>query len=240
MYEFKTRLLDESTKSMTMTQNLNSDLLKRAVMDTTGMDWQASPSPTVWRKRLDLVGGAESGRVTSVVRYDPDSAFPTHEHPEGEEIFVLEGIFSDEYGDYPAGSYLLNPEGFRHAPFSKDGCVIFVKLRQYGGASREQVAINTKDIPWSSGPIPGVELKPLYAHPDHPERMQIERWNPGSVWERHAHSSGKEILVLEGVLEDEYGHYPVGTWLRNPPGSVHTSFSKEGCVLYVKTGGLPF
>lgn len=202
------------------------------------MNWQASPSPSVWRKRLDLVGSAESGRVTSVVRYDPSSAFPMHDHPEGEEILVLEGIFSDEFGDYPAGSYLLNPEGFRHAPFSKEGCVIFVKLRQYGGSNRQQLSIKTQDVPWSSGSIPGSELKALYAHPDYPERMQLERWKPGTVLEHHANPSGKEIFVLEGILEDEYGRYSAGTWLRNPAGSTHAPFSKEGCVLYVKTGGL--
>src|SRR3546814_6219955 len=82
-------------------------------MDTAAMDWQASPSPTVWRKRLDLVDG-EFSRVTSIVRYDPSSSFRAHGHPQGEEILVLDGVFSDEHGDYPAGTFLLNPAGFRH------------------------------------------------------------------------------------------------------------------------------
>ncbi|MEL6200569.1 MAG: cupin domain-containing protein, partial [Pseudomonadota bacterium] len=68
------------------------------------MDWSASPSGTVWRKRVHLVGPPESGQVTSVVRYQPDSSFPTHDHPEGEEILVLDGVFSDEHGDWPAGT----------------------------------------------------------------------------------------------------------------------------------------
>ena len=93
------------------------------------MAWAPSPSGTVWRKRVHLVGPPESGQVTSVVRYEPQSRFPAHDHPEGEEILVLEGVFSDEHGDWPAGTYLLNPEGFRHAPFSEPGCVLFVKLR---------------------------------------------------------------------------------------------------------------
>ena len=111
-------------------KTINADFSKRVVVHTAGVDWQASPSPSVWRKRLDLAGAAEASRVTSVVRYDPDSAFPEHPHPDGEEILVLDGVFSDGHGDYPAGSYLLNPEGFSHAPFSQNGCTLFVKLRQ--------------------------------------------------------------------------------------------------------------
>ena len=95
---------------------INGDLSVRAVVDTTHMEWTPSPSGSVWRKRVHLVGPPESGQVTSVVRYEPHSRFPAHDHPEGEEILVLEGVFSDEHGDWPAGTFLLNPEGFRHSP----------------------------------------------------------------------------------------------------------------------------
>ncbi len=115
---------------------VNADLSKPVVVSTATMEWQSSPGAGIWRKRLELRGAAESGRVTSIVRYDAGSRFPPHEHPEGEEILVLEGIFADEHGAYPAGTYLLNPEGFRHAPRSDQGCVLFVKLRQYPGSDR--------------------------------------------------------------------------------------------------------
>ena len=104
-----------------MSTAINGDLAIRATVDTRSMDWTASPSGTVWRKRVHLVGAPESGQVTSVVRYEPGATFPAHDHPEGEDIFVLDGVFSDEHGDWPAGTYLLNPEGFRHAPFSETG-----------------------------------------------------------------------------------------------------------------------
>src|SRR3954465_12891407 len=102
------------------------------ILHTDELPWVQSPTPSVWRKRLeqsglDSVERGESGRVTSIVRYDAGSTFPLHPHPEGEEILVLEGVFSDEHGDYPAGTFLLHPEGFRHAPFSKQGCLLFVK-----------------------------------------------------------------------------------------------------------------
>lgn len=214
---------------------MNADLMQRAVMNTAAMDWQPSPSGGVWRKRLDLIGSAEAGRVTSVVRYEAGSAFPAHSHPDGEEILVLEGTFSDESGNYAAGSYLLNPDGSSHAPFANQGCTIFVKLRQYAGADRKQVTIDTNAFSWMPEAT-GVEFKLLYAQSGYTEQMRLERWHPGTRLETHNHLDGEEILVLQGELSDEYGEYSTGTWIRNPPHSSHTPFSRQGCLLYVKTG----
>ncbi len=127
-----------------MSEAINGDLSVRTFADTTRMDWTSSPSGLVWRKRVHLVGAPESGQVTSVVRYEPKSSFPMHDHPDGEEILVLEGVFSDEHGDWPEGTYLLNPEGFRHTPFSKPGCLLFVKLRQFAGQERLHVVVDTQ------------------------------------------------------------------------------------------------
>jgi anti-sigma factor ChrR (cupin superfamily) len=104
-----------------MSNRINGDLAIRAVAHASEMDWTPSPSGSVWRKRVHLVGSIESGKVTSVMRYEPDASLPAHDHLDGEEILVLDGVFSDEHGDWPAGTYLLNPEGFRDAPFSKPG-----------------------------------------------------------------------------------------------------------------------
>ena len=69
-----------------MAQGLNTDFSRFVVMHTDAMEWQASPSKGVWRKRLDLAGDPEKSRVTSVVRYDAASRFPPHPHPDGEEM----------------------------------------------------------------------------------------------------------------------------------------------------------
>lgn len=226
-----------------MTDELNADFSLRAEMQTGSMEWQPSPSATVWRKRLDLAGGAEQGRVTSVVRYDPDSRFPSHNHPAGEEIFVLDGTFSDEHGDYPVGSYILNPEGFRHAPFSDQGCVLFVKLCQYAGKNRKHVRRDTAQMPWSSGSLVGVSQKVLYdgaaAGDGTGERVSLVRLDPDTRVPDHQHPSGEEIFVLEGSVEDRDGVYQTGTWVRLPNGSRHSVSSKAGCTLYVKSGHLP-
>lgn len=220
-------------------QSLNANMHQRVVMDSTAMTWQPSPSTKVWRKRLHLVGGAESGQVTSMVRYEKGSRFPAHNHPEGEEILVLEGTFSDEHGNWPAGTYLLNPQGFRHTPFSREGCVLFVKLRQYSGSGRYHVALNTHDLPWEPGLVPGVEVKNLYADPRFPDTTRLERWAPGRTLGSLIHQGGVEILVLNGSFADECGTYKKGVWLRLPAGAQHQPASPDGCLLYLKADALP-
>jgi anti-sigma factor ChrR (cupin superfamily) len=219
---------------------INGNLGARAVMDTGSMDWAASPSGTVWRKRVHLVGAPESGQVTSIVRYQPDASFPAHDHPEGEEILVLEGVFSDEHGDWPAGTYLLNPEGFRHAPFSRQGCLLFVKLRQFPGRDREHHVIDTNEREWQTTHRVGVSRKPLYAQPGYSDTTYLERWGAGAVGDTIRYDNGAEFFVLDGEFEDEEGIYAAGAWLRIPPGFEHAPRTSKGCELYVKEGGIPY
>jgi anti-sigma factor ChrR (cupin superfamily) len=206
------------------------------------MNWQTSPARGVRRKRLFHSGAAEGGVVTSIVEYAPGSDFPEHGHPEGEEILVLDGTFSDERGDFPRGSYLLNPEGFRHAPYSRGGCTVFVKLRQYAGTGRERVCLDTTHGDWSAGPWPsltgsGVRTLPLYRSRFYPERIQLIELAPGTELEPLAHPDGKEIFVISGEFSDERGVYPEHTWLLLPPGGVHRPKTAAGALLYVRQGG---
>jgi anti-sigma factor ChrR (cupin superfamily) len=204
------------------------------------MAWAPSPSGSVWRKRVHLVGPPESGQVTSVVRYEPRSRFPAHDHPEGEEILVLEGVFSDEHGDWPAGTYLLNPEGFRHAPFSEPGCVLFVKLRQFPGRERQHVVLDTAKLPWTASATPGANLKTLYRQPGFSDVTRLERWAPGADLGAVSYEQGAEFFVLEGGFADEAGTYSEGFWLRLPAGYVQHPRSERGCTLYIKRAGLPY
>lgn len=204
------------------------------------MTWAPSPSGSVWRKRVHLVGPPESGQVTSIVRYESRSTFPAHDHPEGEEIFVLEGVFSDEHGDWPAGTYLANPEGFRHAPFSEPGCILFVKLRQFPGRERRHVVLEAGKLPWQPGPDAGVASKTLYQQPGFSDVTCLERWAPGAAPGVACYEDGVEFFVLEGRFADDHGAYASGCWLRLPRGARHHPRSEAGCTLYVKRAGLPY
>ena len=215
---------------------INADFEKRAVVRPGDVDWVPSPMVGVERQMLDRIG-EEVARATSIVRYAANSDFSPHEHGGGEEFLVLEGIFSDEHGDYPPGSYVRNPIGSRHKPFSKQGCTIFVKLHQFDPADQEQKVCRTAQAEFLPGSAPGLSVLPLHSHGT--ENVALVRWEPGTTFNRHRHWGGEEIFVLEGTFQDEGGDYPKGSWLRSPHLSEHTPYSEEGCLIYVKTGHLP-
>jgi len=211
------------------------DFTKKIVVRSGEMSWTSSPSGGVLRKPLAREE-AERGHATSIVRYEPGASFKRHEHPLGEEILVLEGVFSDESGDYGPGSYLRNPPGSGHAPFSKEGCVLFVKLHQFSPDDLDAVRIDTNARPWLPGQG-GLEVMPL--HEFEHEHVALVKWPAGEKFQPHRHFGGEEILVLSGEFCDEHGRYPVGTWLRSPHLSQHHPFVDEETVIWVKTGHLP-
>ena len=214
---------------------LNADFTKRAVIRPGDTDFVPSPMAGVERYMLDRIGD-EVARATTIVRYAPESYFSEHTHSGGEEFFVLDGVFSDEHGDYPAGTYVRNPIGSFHTPHSKDGCTIFVKLHQFDAADTEQKVIDTNAADFQPGLVPGLSVLGLHSHGT--ESVALVRWQPGTKFNQHRHFGGEEILVLEGTFQDEFGDYPKGSWLRSPHMSQHTPFSEEGCLIYVKTGHL--
>jgi len=192
--------------------------------------------PGVLRHPLDRIGD-EVARATSIVRYAPGTSFSRHVHGGGEEYLVLEGVFSDEHGDYPPGAYVRNPPGTAHTPFSREGCTIFVKLWQFAAGDDAPVVIDTRTAVWRRGMVPGLSVLPLHEHGG--IGTALVRWAPDTVFDLHMHPGGEEILVLEGVFRDEAGEYPTGTWLRSPPGSRHAPFTgAEGALIYVTTGHL--
>lgn len=211
------------------------DFARKVVIDTAAQDWEPSRNPGVWRKPLAREA-AEHGHTTSVVRFAPNSFFPRHEHPLGEEILVLEGTFSDERGNYGPGSYLRNPPESGHSPFSRQGCVLFVKLDQFDPDDRASVRIDTRQANWQPGQG-GLQVMPLHSFAG--EHVALVKWPPGERFQPHTHFGGEEIFVLSGEFKDEFGHYPAGTWLRSPHMSQHFPYADQATLLWVKVGHLP-
>ena len=158
-----------------------------------------------------------------------------HGHPLGEEILVPEGIFSDEHGDFGAGTYFRNPPGSSHAPFSKSGCVLLVKLHQFLPDDLTQVCIDTRRARW----LPGQgSLKVMPLHECAGEHVALVKWPAGEHAQPRRHLGGEEIFVLSGELKDEHGTYPRGTWLRSPHMSERCPYVDQETVVWVKTGHL--
>ena len=195
--------------------HLNADFTKRAVVHAAKIDWKASPMAGVERRMLDRIGD-EVARATSIVRYAPESQFSPHVHDGGEEFLVLEGVFQDEHGDFPAGCYVRNPPQSRHTPGSKLGCTIFVKLWQFELADRTHVRIDTNKMALREvRERDGVGLMPLFK--DARENVRIEQWAPGTAIEFDP-DGGFELLVLEGCFSEGGETYLPQSWLRLPIG----------------------
>lgn len=215
---------------------INADFTRPVVIRPGDTPWVPSPMAGVERRMLDRIG-EELARATSIVRYAPGSQFSAHPHPGGEEFLVLEGVFSDERGDYPAGTYVRNPIGSRHAPFSREGCTLFVKLMQFAVEDAAAVVIDSRTAEWQAGQVAGLSELPLHRHGA--ERVLLQCWQPGTQGVPQRYPGGAEFLVLEGCLQDERGDYPAGSWLRCPPLFEHRLFSEQGCLVWLKTGHLP-
>jgi anti-sigma factor ChrR (cupin superfamily) len=213
---------------------LNMDFSRPIVCDTTKMEWFPSPKPGVWRKPLAREE-KERGHATSIVRYDPGASFHNHDHPGGEEILVLEGTFSDATGDFHAGTYFRNPAGFIHAPFSKEGCVILVKLHQFQPDDTRRLAIETDKGEWQEL-AHGLKVQVLHEHRE--EKVVLLKLPAAAPYLSLDHPGGEEIYVISGNLRDDSGSYPAGTWLRFPPGSSHCPVAVEDAVLWIKSGHL--
>ena len=214
---------------------LNVDFSRQVVIDTNRMDWVDSPSAGVLRKPLAREE-QESGHATSIVQYVKGASFKQHAHPFGEEILVLKGIFSDENGNYPKGTYLRNPPGSFHAPYSDSGCELFVKLHQFSPRDTRQFHVDTENTPWLPG-IGGLKVMPL--HEFEHEHVALVKWPAGEKFQPHKHFGGEEILVLSGTFHDEHGQYPANTWIRSPHMSAHCPYVHEETIIWVKTGHLP-
>ena len=213
---------------------VNADFSRPAIVAPHEYHWVASPQAGVERVMLDRVGG-EKARATSIVRYAPNSSFPGHLHPGGEEILVLSGTFSEGDEHYPAGWYLRNPPGSGHQPSSSEGATIFVKLWQMAPAEDRPVRIDTHD-PSRWQRQAGREVCPLFSGAA--EQVCLQRLAPHEALFSGPVDSA-ELLVLAGDLAAAGQVYGPGSWMRLPAGAYpDIAAGAQGVTLYLKTGHL--
>ena len=215
---------------------INANFDERVAVHAAKLPWKVSPMPGVERRMLDRLGD-EVARATTIVRYAPNSVFSPHVHTGGEEFLVLEGIFQDEHGDFPAGSYIRNPPESQHTPGSATGCTIFVKLWQFAMADRTHVRIDTNKMALvPDAGRPGVEVMPLFH--DEREDVRLEQWAEGRMIVLDA-PGGMEILVLEGTFTESGEEFERQSWLRLPKNrKVQVKTGEHGARVWMKRGHL--
>ena len=212
---------------------LNADFSARVGVHSHELEWLASPMAGVHRRMLDRIGD-EVARATTIVRYAPGSQFSQHVHTGGEEFIVLDGVFQDEHGDYPEGTYVRNPPQSAHTPGSEQGCTIFVKLWQFDLSDRTQFR---KDMTAElSEPSDGVSTTEL--HKDQWETVTYSQMDPGSSLQM-TEGGGAELLVIAGSVTEGGETLSEGGWLRLPEGAgLSVTAGPEGAKVWVKTGHL--
>ena len=215
---------------------LHADLTLRAAVHASPTPWQNSPVAGVARHMLHRVGD-EVAQATSIVRYAPGSRFSAHTHTGGEEFLVLEGVFQDEHGEYPAGSYVRNPPGTRHTPGSEAGTVLFVKLWQFDPQDRSPVCVHSDGLAGNADAgRPHVRVVPLFK--DTNEDVRLEQWQAGSRIEMDLPNGG-EFLLLDGRFTESNEPFAPWSWLRLPCGSrLQAEVGPQGAKLWAKLGHL--
>lgn len=212
----------------------NANFKDRLVVHSDQLDWDASPMPGVDRRMLDRIGG-EVARATTIVRYAPGSRFLTHTHTGGEEFIVLDGVFQDEHGDFPEGTYVRNPPTTSHTPRSEHGCTIFVKLWQFDMEDRNQVSKTMADE--LGVPLNGVATAQL--HLDARESVTYSRIDASATL-TNSDAGGIEMLLIAGTVTEGGDTLGKGAWLRLPEGhSLSAVAGSAGAMAWIKTGHLP-
>lgn len=215
---------------------VNGDFDQRCAVHGGQAAWLPSPLAGVDRIMLDRIG-AEVARATSLVRYAPESSFSPHVHAGGEEFLVLEGVFQDEHGDFPVGSYVRNPPQTAHTPGSDKGCVIFVKLWQFDPADRTPVCIDTTAAS-ADDSARSKRADRLLLHEDTRESVQMVWLDAGTPLELEA-PGGMEVLVVAGGFEEAGEEFSKWSWLRLPCGYKGLlRAGNGGAVLWTKRGHL--
>ncbi len=214
---------------------LNSDFSARVVVHSDQLAWQASPMKGVDRRMLDRIGG-EVARATTIVRYAPGSTFSAHTHTGGEEFIVLDGVFQDEHGDFPAGTYVRNPPTSQHTPGSEPGCIIFVKLWQFDMDDRTQFRKTMADE--LAAPVNGVATATL--HEDPREVVTYSHLDAGATLTSDA-AGGIELLVIDGSVTTGGDVLGKHGWLRLPEAQPLSMVAgPDGARVWMKSGHLPY
>jgi len=213
---------------------LNANFKERVVVHSDQLEWKASPMPGVDRRMLDRIGG-EVARATTIVRYAAGSQFSAHTHTGGEEFIVLDGVFQDEHGDFPEGTYVRNPPTSAHTPGSEPGCTIFVKLWQFDMDDRNQFRKNMADE--LGAPVNGVATAEL--HHDDREVVSYCHLDQGAPYE-NSDKGGIEMLVISGSVIENGEALGKGAWLRLPEDhALSITAGDQGANIWLKTGHLP-
>lgn len=204
---------------------INVEYDKSICLDEANLKWQNDDILNCEKKIFSL----DEDKETSLIKINKNSTFHNSNKINSVEIFVLDGTYSNEFGDFKRGTYLKLPEE-NESKIRSNGCEIFKKIN-YKQNTVETSIVDTSDTYWSQGQG-NLEIMPLS------DQTALVKWPRNEVFVPHTHWGGEEIFVLKGTFMDEHGTYKIGTWLRNPHMSKHYPYVEDETIIFVKTGHL--
>ena len=193
---------------------MNDNYETRVLINTNDLEWENTQNKGIYKKLLSKKEDEE----TSILKIEESSKLNNNSKINSVEIFVLEGVYKNEFGEFKSGTYLNLPNENEAFISSNTGCVIFRKENCDKGV--ENIIIDTNSTPWLKGQG-NLEVMPLFTQTALVKWPQNERFIP------HKHWGGEEIFVLKGRFMDEHGIYPKGSWIRSPHLSTHFPFVEE-------------
>ena len=109
---------------------MKESLASPQIAHSEAMPWRPLNEPDVTGIFLKVLRFDSSTRraPTILLKFEPGASYPAHNHPGGEEIFILEGEIRVGKDHLRKGDYLYTPPDNRHAVASQAGCVILVNI----------------------------------------------------------------------------------------------------------------
>jgi anti-sigma factor ChrR (cupin superfamily) len=101
-------------------------------LDATALQWQPSDAPGF--DIVTLFENPSTGESTALMRVEAGARTGSHSHDLFEEIYVLDGEFSDEERTYQRGQYCVRSPGTLHTAASEQGCIVMLIYRDTAGA----------------------------------------------------------------------------------------------------------
>ena len=205
--------------------NMNSNYDQKVFVDTKTLKWEAMSAKGVFKKLLS----SKDDTQTALIKLEENTVFSHVPQSNSVEIFVLEGTYINEFGEFSQGTYLRLPKEDESLVKSIDGCMVFRKINYFD--DNQTMIVDTSSSQWLSG-HGNLEVLPLH------QQTALVKWPKNEKFAPHKHWGGEEIFVLKGVFMDEHGQYPQASWIRSPHLSIHFPYVEEETIIFVKTGHL--
>jgi quercetin dioxygenase-like cupin family protein len=110
-------------KETVLSTNINDYIVRN-----NQKEWQPLVEKGIHYEGISVISlhyDEEKQRSTTILlRFEPGATYPYHNHPGGEEIFVLSGEAILESVTLSQGDYLYTPPGFKHSVTTKTGCIM--------------------------------------------------------------------------------------------------------------------